>query len=206
MLAHVRALRIGALILRGGARRGLQHRGQPLGEIGLLRDSLPVSRALEWPWAGGGGVPLVTLGSGGAGRAFSCADPELSDQVRSSPGVREAGAGGRVFSLPPLGRAPAQRPRPAPPRPLSALSSPSAAPAAAALAMGAQDRPQCHFDIEINREPGERGVLRAGRARAGGRTSGRLPLRPCRFPGAQPRWSAAKLPCAVPGRSRSQAG
>lgn len=21
--------------------------------------------------------------------------------------------------------------------------------------MGAQDRPQCHFDIEINREPGE---------------------------------------------------
>lgn len=22
--------------------------------------------------------------------------------------------------------------------------------------MGAQDRPQCHFDIEINREPGER--------------------------------------------------
>ncbi|EDL09135.1 natural killer tumor recognition sequence, isoform CRA_b, partial [Mus musculus] len=24
---------------------------------------------------------------------------------------------------------------------------------AAALAMGAQDRPQCHFDIEINREP-----------------------------------------------------
>lgn len=41
--------------------------------------------------------------------------------------------------------------------------------------MGAQDRPQCHFDIEINREPGERGVLRAGRARAGGRTDERTP-------------------------------
>ncbi|KAM9592518.1 NK-tumor recognition protein isoform 6-T12 [Trichechus inunguis] len=25
--------------------------------------------------------------------------------------------------------------------------------AAASVAMGAQDRPQCHFDIEINREP-----------------------------------------------------
>lgn len=39
---------------------------------------------------------MVTLGSGGAGRAFSCADPELCGQVRSSTGVRAAGAGARA--------------------------------------------------------------------------------------------------------------
>lgn len=49
---------------------------------------------------------MVTLGSGGAGRAFSCADPELCGQVRSSAGVRAAGAGGQAGGRPPVGRAP----------------------------------------------------------------------------------------------------
>ncbi|XP_030099982.1 NK-tumor recognition protein isoform X10 [Mus musculus] len=79
-----------------------------------------------WPSRGRGGVPLVTLGSGGAGRAFSGA-------VR--PGEKlDGSAGSRLPSAP------------------SSLSAARRRPAAA-LAMGAQDRPQCHFDIEINREP-----------------------------------------------------
>lgn len=64
-----------------------------------------------------------------------------------------AGAGG----CPPVGRAPVRWPGPRPGHPpalsvlLSLLSSRRRP--VAALAMGAQDRPQCHFDIEINREP-----------------------------------------------------
>ena len=87
--------------------------------------------------------------------------------MRSSTGARvaAAGVGGRAGGQ---GGAASRRPRPcqagrAPPRPAARLpSAPSSLSAArrrpaAALAMGAQDRPQCHFDIEINREPGERG-------------------------------------------------
>lgn len=48
-------------------------------------------------------------------------------------------------------RAPPQARPPA----LTAALSPLSAFAATSVAMGAQDRPQCHFDIEINREPGE---------------------------------------------------
>lgn len=77
-----------------------------------------------------------------------------------------AGAGG----CPPVGRAPVRWPGPRPGHPpaLSALLSlrSSRRRPVAALAMGAQDRPQCHFDIEINREPGEWGEPAGAGARA----------------------------------------
>lgn len=140
---------------------------------------------------------MVTLGSGGAGRAFSCADPELCGQVRSSAGVRAAGAGGQAGGRPPVGRAPVGwawlRPVRPPARPPSAPSSLSAAPAAAAeLAMGAQDRPQCHFDIEINREPGEPGPAAGGGMRCGaGRGWGGAGGRPPAAPAVRVAWSPA---------------
>lgn len=119
----------------------------------------------------------MTLGSGGAGRAFSGAVGPGEELDGSADG---RGWGGRAGGRPPVGRAPVRRVR-APPRPPASsqpplcpqLPPPSRCRPAAALAMGAQDRPQCHFDIEINREPGERGEpgrtwTRRGRAGAGG--------------------------------------
>lgn len=116
---------------------------------------------------------MVTLGSGGAGRAFSGA-VRPGEELHGSADGR--GWGGRAGWRPPVGRAPVRQAGPRPGRlpALSALLSvrSSRRRPAAALAMGAQDRPQCHFDIEINREPGERGEpgrtwTRLGRSRAG---------------------------------------
>lgn len=86
-----------------------------------------------------------------------------------------AGVGGQaggLLSAAPLSDGSGPRPGRLPALSLLSVRSSRRRPAAA-LAMGAQDRPQCHFDIEINREPGERGEpgrtwTRRGRAGAGG--------------------------------------
>lgn len=114
---------------------------------------------------------MVALACGASGGAFSLADGEPVRPEASQVRAHRGQVSGRGVPASVRG-ASADSAR------LTASLSPAALPAAAA-AMGAQDRPQCHFDIEINREPGEERTARQGgpvrlqRPRAGRGRAGR---------------------------------
>lgn len=152
----------------------------------------------------------MTLGSGGAGRAFSFADPELCGQVRSSTGVRAAGAGagGRAGGLPataPLSGGPGSAPlaRPQRPPPCPQLPPPPSSRWAPRTGRNATSTSRSTGNRVSRGRPrvAECAAGPAGSGEQRGGADGRPPADPAMCVPRSPAWlvSAAKLPWSRAG-------